>query len=82
MINKQGQQSYLRQHPDGQFDNKDPGKAVKRQGKIKILFWDRVGYQGYQKRQRDDNIECWRDGNADCIKDLAASKAIRKFLLE
>jgi len=82
VINKQGQQSYLRQHPDGQFDNKDPGKAVKRQGKIKILFGGRVGYQGYQKRQRDDNIECWRDGNADCIKDLAASKAIKFFLLE
>ena len=32
--------------------------------------------------QRDDNIECWRDGNADCIKDLTASKAIKNFLLE
>ena len=82
VINKQGQQSYLRQHPDGQFDNKDPGKAVKRQGNINIQFGGRVGYQGYQKRQRDDNIECWRDGNADCIKDLAASKAIKIFLLE
>ncbi len=82
VINKQGQQSYLRQHADGQVDNKDPGKAVKRKGQNNIPFGGRGGYQGYQKRQRDDNIKCWRDGNADCIEDLAVSKTIIKILLE